>query len=120
MGHAGWRRAKLCVCAISRNPAMPKLPEDLHGLAAEAVTVKLLAATIGAGGCIPQLLPCEIASTGRHDQASIAHWKLKRRASALRRPSTAGRQAVSDEGGGIIVFCPPPEGRLSSRAEVPA
>ena len=85
LGTPGWRRAKLCDCAISRKPVLPKLAENSHEAAGKTVTTKELAATIGAGGYKPRPPRSEVASTGGHDEASIPHSKLKR-------PDLSGRQ----------------------------
>ena len=76
VSHAAWRRPKLCDWAISRKPVLPKLPDDFHQAAAEAVTAKELGATIGAGGYKPQLPRRERVSAGRHDEGSVPHWRL--------------------------------------------
>jgi hypothetical protein len=56
-----------------------KLPENFRQAAAEALTTREPGATMDAGGYKPRLPRCEMASTGRHDMASIPHSKLKRR-----------------------------------------
>jgi hypothetical protein len=88
---AGRRRAKLCDCATSRKPVLPKLPENLHQVAVEAVTSKELGATIGAEGYRPRLPTCEMGSTGRHDEGTVPHSKLKR-------PDLSGRQPAANSG----------------------
>jgi hypothetical protein len=72
---AGWRRAKVRDCAISIEPILSKLPDNFPQAAAEAVTVKELAAMMSTGGYRPQLPPCGMASIGGHEEGSIPHWK---------------------------------------------
>jgi hypothetical protein len=59
---------------------LPEFREKFRQAAAEAVTVKLADATIGAGGYDAQQPGCEMECTGRLDEASISPWRLKLRA----------------------------------------
>ena len=60
--------------------ASPKLPKNLYRVGAEAPTLKDPGSGVSAGVWKPRLPWCEMASTGRHDEGSIPHWKPRGRA----------------------------------------
>jgi hypothetical protein len=81
--------------------------------AAGAVSVKEHATTTCAGGYKPPLARSEMASTGRHDEGSIPHCKLKRRAAlcASRRLTIDNKlSALSKQCAGLLVI-PIPQSR---------